>query len=728
MVLAADFRILFLFNITCSANISGIILVGNMEKFHNIGTTTDWVVMLVYFLLVMFFGSYFGKYNRSTQDFFFGGRRFAWWLIAFSIVATGVGSHSFVKYSAMGFQHGFSSSMTYMNDWFFVPFFLFGWLPIIVYTKIRSIPEYFEKRFSPSARFLATILLIFYMVGYIGIGFLTLGKAAQPLLPEHFTLFGQTFDVTLMGIIIVIAVITGIYITFGGQTAVIFTDLLQGFILLFAGLLLFVLGLDYLGGFKVFWDLLPTEWKLPLAHFNDPSSFNFVGIFWQDGIAGSVGFLFMNMGLVMRFMATKSVDEGRKAAVFNILAMLPISAIVVSNAGWVAKAISNVQPDVVPPNTMPDQIFVVVANIVSHPGVFGFIMAALTAALMSTVDTLINATAAIYINDIHRPIKKYIKERVTITEKEKDKKELTAARFASVIITTLGVLSVLVFERFPTVYEAHGFFHSTLTPPLVVAIFLGIFWRKFTPAAVMATFVGGVALMILGNYYPSILISPFDHGIAMDAKHPYTYIRALYNLFVCSFVAVVITITTVYQKRVVSSIKKKVNHKQIFYFLNTISVLIFIIVVFNLLPIEISLPLTVILIVFVAIAVTYITKYDEVKQIDGLTAWSIQRAKELFKGRPVNDKEGKKVKVHWKMKEGEDNTLNFSFNDMKKMAAEVGDLVYITDARKYFGGLKSIHAVYGEPHNEDGFAYLNNEQKLNGQFVEKKLLTAEKEM
>jgi SSS family solute:Na+ symporter len=127
---------------------------GNLQTtFHNIGSSTDWIVMVVYFIAIMLFGSYFGKYNRSTKDFFFGGRRFAWWLIAFSIVATGVGSHSFVKYSAKGFEHGLSSTMTYINDWFFIPFFLFGWLPIIVYTKIRSIPEYFEKRFSPSARF-----------------------------------------------------------------------------------------------------------------------------------------------------------------------------------------------------------------------------------------------------------------------------------------------------------------------------------------------------------------------------------------------------------------------------------------------------------------------------------------------------------------------------------------------------------------------------------------------
>jgi SSS family solute:Na+ symporter len=90
------------------------------------------------------------------------------------------------------------------------------------------------------------------MVGYIGIGFLTLGKAVLPMLPDTFALLGSTIDITLMGTVIVIAIITGIYITFGGQTAVIFTDLLQGGILLFAGFLLFFFGLDYLGGFDIF--------------------------------------------------------------------------------------------------------------------------------------------------------------------------------------------------------------------------------------------------------------------------------------------------------------------------------------------------------------------------------------------------------------------------------------------------------------------------------------------
>ncbi|MDP7330809.1 MAG: sodium:solute symporter family protein [Candidatus Marinimicrobia bacterium] len=698
-----------------------------MQTFHNIGTTTDWIVMVVYFIAIMLFGSYFGRYTKNTSDFFFGGRRFSWWLITMSIVATGVGSHSFVKYSAKGFEHGISSTMTYLNDWFFIPFFMFGWLPIIVYSKIRSIPEYFEKRFSPSARFLATILLLLYMIGYIGIGFLTLGKAVIPMLPEAFTVLGMTLPITLMGAIIVIAIITGIYITFGGQTAVIFTDLLQGFILLFAGLLLFFFGITYLGGFDMFWNLLPTEWKLPMADFNQPANFNFVGIFWQDAIAGSIGFLFMNQGLIMRFMACKNVNEGRKAAAVNILFVLPISAIVVGNAGWIGKAISVVSPDIVSPSVSPDQIFVVVANIIASPGMFGFIMAALTAALMSTVDTLINATAAIFINDVYRPVQQFVKRNV-MTDRDRDKKELLAARYASIGVTVLGVLAVLAFKNFPTVYEAHGYFHSTLTPPLVVGIFLGVFWKRFTPAAVITTFVGGVALMILGARYPGLLIAPFDHGIEMDPDHPYSYIRALYNTLVCMGAAVLVTITTQWQRNICSMIRENQNQKLIMRILVTVILLVYSVVLFNILGLTVQIASAIGVLILVPITVTYYVKYDEKVNTNGLTAGSINIARNLFKGGEPNDQEGETVFVQLKQVDGEDSVVQFSTKDMAIMKAEIGDLVYISDKRKWMGGLKSIHAVFGQPHDEEGMVYITPDQIKHGMFVDGKMLEAEKEM
>jgi len=698
-----------------------------MQTFHDLGTSLDWIVIVIYFIGILLFGSYFGKYNKDTNDFFFGGRRFTWWIIAMSIVATGVSSHSFVKYSAMGFEHGFSSSMAYMNDWFFVPFFIFGWLPIIVYSRIRSIPEYFERRFSPGARFLVTILQLLYLIGYTGIGFLTMAKALQPMLPPAFDIFGIHIQITLMNIVFATAFIIGIYITFGGQTAVIFTDLIQGFMLLLAGFLVFFIGISFVGGWHSFWNILPTEWKMPLAKFNSPPDFNFVGIFWQDGIAGSIGFLFMNMGLVMRFMATKSVDEGRKAATFNILFMLPLSAIVVSSGGWIGKAISLISPSLVPANSNPDSIFVLVASIITLPGLFGFIIASLAAALMSTVSTYLNASAAIYINDVDRPIRLWLK-KLKKGDPEDEKRNLFNARIATVLFTILGTLAVIPFSKFATVYEAHGYFHATLTPPLVIAIFLGVFWNRFSPMGVIATLIGGISMMFLGAYYPYPLIWVFAQGVEMTKEHPYIYIEALYNTVVCLGVALAVTYLSKPINRAARFIRSKPNHKNIATILIVISAILFIIIAFDLAHLILLSILSIVLTGIVAITAAYYVPYDQEKKTTGLTVWSIAKAKELFKGGKINDREGEKVEVRWKIKEDPKDCAHFSKRDMARMAAEVNDMVYISDKRKWLGGLKSIHTRYGEPHDEEGVVYITNHHEEHGIFVKGKILEAEKEM
>ena len=616
----------------------------------SVGTGIDRVVILIYFLLVMGFGAYFGKYSKTTSDYFFGGRRFSWWLITISILATGIGSHSFVKYSTKAYQYGFSSTMTYMNDWFFMPLFMFGWLPIIYYTKVRSIPEYFEKRFNKTARYLATTMTLLYMIGYIAIQLLTLATALY-----------RIYNIPLMATVIIIAIATSIYMHFGGQTSVIFTDLFQGLILLFAGLLLFFLGIQYLGaghfsyGLNSFWSFLTPEQKLPLAHFNHPPNFNFVGIFWQDGIAGSIGFLFLNQGLIMRFMAAKNVNEGRKAAAFNVLLVLPISAIVVSNAGWIGRAIANGMPGILPMDLQPNDVFVAVTNIVASPGVFGFIIAALCAALMSTADTLVNASSAIVVNDIYGPLSK---------KEQTDKKQLEVARYASIGIKVIAIILVPFFNSFDSIYEAHGWFHSTFTPPLVVAVFLGIFWKRFTTPAVIATFTVGAFLMILGQFNHE-LIAPFSHGIELRPGRGYSYIGALYNIFVCASVGVI---------------------------------------------------------------VSFLTAPPNKEIVNGLTVYDVAKLKANFKGGKINENEGEIVIVDWEISDSDENVIKFSKNDMERMKAEVGDLVYLCDNRKWLGGLKSIHSVYGNPHDADGVVIITNEQQQSGLFDKGRKLFGEKEM
>lgn len=615
-----------------------------------IGTSLDRIIIIGYFALVMGFGAYFGRYSKTTSDYFFGGRRFAWWLIAISIVATGVGSHSFLKYSTKAYQYGLSSTMTYMNDWFFVPLFMFGWLPIIYYMRIKSIPEYFERRFNSNARYLATFMTLVFMIGYIAIQFLTLATALY-----------RIFGIPLMLTVVLIAIATTIYMHYGGQTSVIFTDLIQGFILIFAGLLLFYLGIQFLAdntpysGFQAFWmNLSPIE-KLPLAHFNKPPDFNFVGIFWQDGIAGSVGFLFLNQGLIMRFMAARSVNDGRKAVAFNALVILPISAIVVSNAGWIGRAITNAVPGTLPLDMASNDVFVAVTNVISSPGVFGFIIAALCAALMSTSDTLVNASSAIIVNDIYKPLSK---------KKVSDKKQLEFARWASLGVKAVAVIMVPFFNTFDSIYEANGWFHSTFTPPLAVGVFLGIFWKRFTTAGIIATFLGGAFLMVLGQFYPQ-LISPFAHGIELRPDRGYSYIGALYNILVCAGVG---------------------------------------------------------------ITVSLFTKPKSDKKLKGLTIFDVSKLKEIYKGSQPNEKIGEKIIVDWKLNKESQRGIQFSKNDMYRMKANPGDLIYIQDVRWWLGGLKSAHSVLVSPHDEDGVVYLNSTEIDHGQFLKGMQIKAEKEM
>ncbi len=624
------------------------------------GSPVFWTIVIGYFIAVLGFGAYFARFNRSTNDFFFGGRRFSWWLITMSIVATGVGSHSFLKYSAMGFKHGFSASMAYMNDWFFMPLFMFGWLPIIYYMRVRSIPEYFERRFNPGVRVLATISLLVFMLGYIGIGFVTMAKTLYPIIEPHLGL-------SLTQIIWIVAIVAGVYITFGGQTAVIFTDLLQGFILLFAGVFLFLLGLDFVGGFDAFWNALPAEFKLPLANFNDDPGFNFVGIFWQDAIAGSVGFLFMNQGLIMRFLACRSVSHGRKAAAFNVLFALPISAIAVANAGWVGKAISTTQPELIAPTTPPDSVFVAVTALLTTPAGFGFFVAAVTAALMSTVDTLINAVAAVTVNDIYRPwVRMKNKRAGKGDEPENEKHFLRVAMIVSAIATLIGIGAAYLFSLFDELYRAHGFFQSTLTPPLVSAIFLAIFWRRFNSIGAVATLIGGSMMIYLGVKFPDVMVSPLDHGIPHKTGEAYTYIGALFNLIACFGIGIIATL---------------------------------------------------------------LSGRASTKNLEGLTLWSVDKGRANFKGGTPNDRQGFKVPVRWEIhKELPAGTVMVDGETLEGLAAEEGDMVYICDRRWWLGGLRSTHGTLQGVHEHGEVIYLSEDVANNGHFLPGKMIVVEKEL
>jgi len=584
-----------------------IVLFANGESSTMIpqgGTVVDYVIVLAYFVGITLFGVYFGRYAKGTSDYFFGGQRFAWWLIGFSSIATMVGSYSFVKYSEAGFSYGLSSSQSYLNDWFWVPILLVIWLPILYYRRIQSVPEYFDQRFGRSARLAATAFMLVYLVGYIGVNLLTLGKALQPLIGWS----------VMTGAAVTCAFITA-YVMAGGQTSVIMTDLLQGVILLIAGLALFAAGIWQAGGFGPFWEALPRGHRFLFSEWNRPDAFSFIGIYVQDGLANSAAFVLMNQGMIMRFLALRSLRDARKMAVLWILVLSPLAAVAVSGAGWVARALVT-QGQL---STTAERAFIDAAEFLCAPGIFGLVLAALLAALMSTADTLINAVAAVAINDIYRPY---------LAPNREDRHYLLVARLVSLGAAALGLVLVPVMSR-GTIYHAHAMFTAAVTPPMVVAILLGMFWTRYNQPAALATLVGG-GLLSMVTFIPGvdeILVRPFSFGMGPES---YAFTRALFGL--------------------VTSVA-------------------------------------------IGMAVALATRPQPMARLLGLVAGTQLDALRLYKGGAPNLNEGQIVEGVARVDAGlgEGFVVALSPVARDRLRARPGDMVYVCDDRWWLGGLRSFH-------------------------------------
>ncbi|CAN5257849.1 hypothetical protein BH23VER1_BH23VER1_18620 [soil metagenome] len=501
-------------------------VVGDAGKMR--GTPLDYGIVVGYFAIILFVGTWFGRRQKTTKDFFFGGQRFAWWLIAFSLIATTVGSYSFVKYSEVGYSYGVGATQSYWNDWIWFPLLAFGWLPILYFSRIISIPEYFGRRYDPKVRLWATIYLLLYLVGYVGVNLYSIATVLNILLG---------WEVWLAALLV--AGVSATYVTAGGQTSVIMTDLFQGLILLIIGLLLIALGAAYLGGLDLLWTNLPRGARLAFPNFNEDAAFPAIGVFWQDGIANTAMFYFLNQGIIMRFMAAKSLDESRKAVTAMMVGLMFIGALVVASGGIVARAFTHAG---VLPEVEARDAFFIAAELLSHPGVFGLVLAAMTAALMSTVDTLITAVSAVAVNDIYRP---YIRPQAT------DRQLLKVARITAVSVTILGVVMVPVFIQFKSILVAHAAFTAAVTPPMVVALMLAVFWPRFTRAAALWTLVGGLVAVIFSMVVPSVIL-PFAHGVPMGeageglmgGMRQQPFMRALYGTVVSAIIGIGVTIFT----------------------------------------------------------------------------------------------------------------------------------------------------------------------------------------
>jgi SSS family solute:Na+ symporter len=381
---------------------------------------------------------------------------------------------------------------------------------------------------------------------------------------------------------------------------------------------------------------LPPEFRSPLTHINANPRLGTANTFWGEGIAGSIAFTFMNQGFIMRYLSVKSVNEGRKAALANVVFLLPLSAIVVSCAGWIGRAMvtKGAATGQAPFNLLDTyHTFTTVLWTVMNENVwvFAFIMAALLAALMSTVDTLINACAAIGVNDLYRRF------RSTSSEKH----YLHVARIVSAIATGIGLLLVWLFSTMSEdLFNLHYKGVMVIIPAMVTTIFMGAFWPRFNAWGASIAMIGGSIINLISVTAEGWIdpLSRFVLAYPPEGIEPnYSVFRGLFGVVVTAIIGIVVTLLTPRQPD---------------------------------------------------------------SKTRGLTVFSLDEAMRRFKGGIPNflpSRTPTVKRLSLAVDASIEGVIRLPASVMEALTVDEGDLVYIADDRWYLGGIRSVQLPAGPP-------------------------------
>ncbi len=437
--------------------------------------TIDLVIIGAYVLGIVAIGYWAGRGTTTSGDYFLAGRGMVWPLIGFSLIVTNFSGTQFLGLAGAGYDTGIAVwNYEWMATLVLIVFAVLI-LPIYLQSKITTVPEFLEKRYDRRSRkaFSGFTVITGMLIDSAG-GMFAGALVLSLLFP----------NVPLMVHIVLIALLGGLYVILGGLKAVMITDTVQG-ILLFvaAGIIFVVLFAQYDFNWSVFPELAPGD-DFSLARPADDDFLPAPGILTGAVFLGFYVWI-SNHVVVQRVLAAKNLNHGRWGALFAGLMQLPLLVLLVF-PGILAR---DVFPDLDNPDlAWPSLIFEFLPV-----GLRGLVVAALVAALMSTLDSVLNGAASLVIND-------FVKTR------DKEYSEKTLLRLSRILVGVFMVIAVLwapVLLSFDTLVEYFQSFLGYVTMPFVVVLLGGIFWKRATASAAFWTMVVmtplGIAGFVLGE-------------------------------------------------------------------------------------------------------------------------------------------------------------------------------------------------------------------------------------
>jgi SSS family solute:Na+ symporter len=476
-------------------------------------TFIDWLVIAGYFVIILGLAWWVMKKQKNTSDdYFLAGRHLGWFIVGASIFASNIGSEHIVGLAGSGATDGVAMAHYELHAWCLL---VLGWVmvPFYLRSKVFTMPEFLERRFSPASRtVLSGISLVAYVLTKIAVGIFAGGVVFAVLLPEMNFIGMDSFWI---GSILVI-LITGLYTIAGGMRAVAYTEALQTIILIFGSALVTFFGLQALGGWSELRAIVGTEmfnlWK-PLVpagvestwapvkeagrmawYFND--NYPWLGMLFCAPIIG-LWYWTTDQYIVQRVLSAPNETEARRGSIAAaFFKLLPVFIFIIPGIICYALALSGKVPELQQQLIGPDgkiirdqaqQAFpLMVANILPV-GIRGIVVAGLLAALMSSLAGVFNACSTLFTIDFYSRFKKNVSQE----------KLVWVGRVATGVMVIIGLLWIPVIRGGRGLYDYLQGIQAYLAPPIFVVFFLGVFNKRLNAKGCLAALITGFGLGII---------------------------------------------------------------------------------------------------------------------------------------------------------------------------------------------------------------------------------------
>jgi solute:Na+ symporter, SSS family len=467
----------------------------------------DYVVFGSYCALIMGIGLWVSRdkkgHQKNAEDYFLASKSLPWWAIGSSLIAANISAEQFIGMSGSGFAIGLAiASYEWMAA---ITLLIVGkyFLPVFINKGIYTIPEFVEKRFSTN---LKTILAVFWIALFVFVNLTTvlyLGARAMD------TVIGNGDGSLMMVSIIGLGLFAAGYSLWGGLSAVAWTDVVQVVLLIVGGLVTTFIALDHVSptggiidGFIHVFNTVPQKFSMILekgeiitpggkdAWWDLPGLSVLIGGMW----VANIYYWGFNQYIIQRTLAAKSLEESQKGIVFAafLKLLIPLIVVIPGIIAYVMNADASGQltqatldPSFVSKTgtVINDNAFPWLIQKFVPTGLKGLVMAALAAAIVSSLASMLNSTSTIFTMDIFRP---YINKNAT------DKQTVAVGRLSAAVALVIAIFIAPMLGNLGQAFQFIQEYTGVVSPGILAVFLTGLFWKRATNNAA----IWGVILSI----------------------------------------------------------------------------------------------------------------------------------------------------------------------------------------------------------------------------------------